>query len=219
MCEGTRGDPAMILVRAADLPAALCDEEGSLVNRELFNQLCDQAQAEKRARARVVYYVRAGRIVKIGCTTDMVERMRALIPDEVLATEPGSFDLERQRHHEFRHLALGGELFTLAPDLREHIDRLRAEHGAPDQSRYRTTDKWIGRLTTREAARFAGVEPATIRSWRHRGKLTPAALDHDGNPLYEPAEVRAAAAGATRRRGQDVELLTTECGNCNTQAQ
>ena len=43
-------------------------------------------------------------------------------------------------------------------------------------------------ITTGEAAELVHVAPATIRTWKHRGTLTPVA-EHDGRPLYRPADV------------------------------
>jgi DNA-binding transcriptional MerR regulator len=49
-----------------------------------------------------------------------------------------------------------------------------------------------GLLTTAQAARRVGVEPGTIRQWRHRGHITPDGLDERGRPLYRPETVTAA---------------------------
>lgn len=56
------------------------------------------------------------------------------------------------------------------------------------------------RLTVAEAARLAGVQPATIRSWQHRRKLTPCGLDHHGRPLFYATDVRNAAHNDTPTR-------------------
>lgn len=49
-----------------------------------------------------------------------------------------------------------------------------------------------GLLSTALAGQMVGVSPATIRSWRHRGWLSPQGLDERGRPLYARAAVRAA---------------------------
>lgn len=49
-----------------------------------------------------------------------------------------------------------------------------------------------GLLTTAEAAKLAGVSPATIRSWRNRGWLVAQGLDERGYPLHTREAVRAA---------------------------
>jgi DNA-binding transcriptional MerR regulator len=49
-----------------------------------------------------------------------------------------------------------------------------------------------GYLSTREAARLAGVAPVTIRQWRNRGWLAVQGLDERGYPLHSREAVRAA---------------------------
>lgn len=49
-----------------------------------------------------------------------------------------------------------------------------------------------GLLTTAEAARLAGVSPATVRSWRNRGWLVAQGLDERNRPLHTREAVRAA---------------------------
>ena len=49
-----------------------------------------------------------------------------------------------------------------------------------------------GYLSTADAARLIGVQPATIRSWRNRGYLVAQGLDERNRPLHTPEAVRAA---------------------------
>lgn len=51
---------------------------------------------------------------------------------------------------------------------------------------------WSGMLSTAEAARLAGVSPATIRQWRHLGVLEKQGLDERGYPLHTEEAVREA---------------------------
>jgi ribosomal protein S27AE len=75
----------------------------------------------------VVYYIRFGDRIKIGTTTDLPKRLIALPHDEVLLTEPGSYELEQQRHRQFnRHLIAGREWFEAHPDLLAFITERRA---------------------------------------------------------------------------------------------
>ena len=76
-------------------------------------------------------------------------------------------------------------------------------------------------VTTREAALLAGVQPDTIRQWRHRNHIAPIG-GTARHPLYEAAQVLktcgargctktlcvAAAAGGDPRRNVVDALLT-----------
>lgn len=83
----------------------------------------------------IVYYILRGSLIKIGTTVRPRQRFDALMPDAVLAVEPGDPELERLRHVQFaslRERKVGREYFTPGPDLIEFIRALRAEHGVPD---------------------------------------------------------------------------------------
>lgn len=81
----------------------------------------------------VVYYIRRGKYVKIGTTTNLKQRMRDLMPDEVLAVEPGSYDLESTLHAQFAQIRLSPsmEYFELTEKLQAHIAAVIEEHGPP----------------------------------------------------------------------------------------
>lgn len=101
--------------------------------QELLRQRVKRAMPSKHKDA-VVYYIRlTDNRVKIGTTRDLEARMkafRAKAPD-LLAIEPGGYDLEAYRHHQFAHLRIGRlEEFRMEQDLIDHINSLRAE-GAP----------------------------------------------------------------------------------------
>lgn len=96
----------------------------------------------------VVYYFRRGRLIKIGTTVALKRRMTELMPDEVLAIEPGGEDVERSRHRQFRSLVTRprGEYFFPGPDLLGHISQVRADHGAPPRglpSVTGTSPSWV----------------------------------------------------------------------------
>jgi len=76
-----------------------------------------------------VYYLRVGKLVKIGTSITLDDRLRSYPPDAVLlATEPGSYDVEKQRHRQFRDdLAARAEWFHPSPALIEHINTLREQ--------------------------------------------------------------------------------------------
>lgn len=80
-----------------------------------------------------VYYVRRGAMIKIGTTTNLHRRMAALLPEEVLAVEPGSHAKEAELHRLFRDLRVPGqrEWFYAGRPLQDHIKQVLDEHGAP----------------------------------------------------------------------------------------
>lgn len=74
----------------------------------------------------VIYYVRFGDKVKIGTTTNLRQRMASIPHDEILATEPGSYELEKIRHAQFGELrhTKRGEWFRYEGSLIEHVAQL-----------------------------------------------------------------------------------------------
>lgn len=98
------------------------------------DQVTERAmQAWRERPEETVYYLRVGKLIKIGYTTNLKNRLRSYPPDtKVLATEPGGANLENRRHGEFvAHLRHGKEWFAPAPELIEHINRLRKARKAP----------------------------------------------------------------------------------------
>ncbi|MHC3427205.1 GIY-YIG nuclease family protein [Streptomyces sp. DT18] len=81
----------------------------------------------------VVYYIRRGEAVKIGTSGQLRHRMAELMPDEVLAVEPGSYTLEAQLHARFAHIRLdpNREYFRLTSELARHIEAVRERCGPP----------------------------------------------------------------------------------------
>ncbi len=78
-----------------------------------------------RPRVDVVYYLRWHARIKIGTTANPAQRLAAIRHEELLAFERGGRMLERRRHAEFAALREGGEWFTAAPPLLDHIADLR----------------------------------------------------------------------------------------------
>lgn len=90
----------------------------------------------ERVPTSIVYYVRVGDRVKIGTTIKTVrERFQGQLPPDaqVLATEPGSFETERKRHRQFRHLQDANEWFHGGPEIWKHVAELRKLHGDPQE--------------------------------------------------------------------------------------
>lgn len=84
-----------------------------------------QREREPVLAAQVVYYMRISDRVKIGYTSDLKRRTMEITPEEVVATEPGGYDIEQRRHLQFARFRTRGEWFRYEGDLKEHIAQLR----------------------------------------------------------------------------------------------
>lgn len=163
----------------------------------------------KPKRLSIVYYVRRGELVKIGTTVNPVSRLKSLMPDEILAFEPGDRATEQRRHRQFAgcRVALKSEYFRQDAKLMEHIAELRRQHGAPDPAWPSVATLGTGYLRTKlrpplpepttgetataaEAARMIGMHQGTIYGWLQRGIITPAGQDEKGVMLFYLEQVR-----------------------------
>jgi hypothetical protein len=91
----------------------------------------ERRTAEAQERDCWVYYLRCGRLIKIGMTTNLASRFASIRPNEVLAIEPGGAEREKEMHRHFAALRAGGEYFHPGPSLQQHITDLREELGPP----------------------------------------------------------------------------------------
>ncbi|MGW4028233.1 GIY-YIG nuclease family protein [Streptomyces sp. NPDC004838] len=100
----------------------------------LPQRLAPSTSRGNRTAGPVVYYIRRGNLIKVGTTVNLRDRMNVLMPDEVLAVEPGGRDVESQRHRQFRELRTSsrGEYFFPGKALQQHVRSVRAQHGTPD---------------------------------------------------------------------------------------
>jgi hypothetical protein len=142
----TRNDPAsrqieqtLLIFAASGIELSRQTVEMAVKVGQYYHRLDEELNASARGvkpdqDGGVVYYVRRGSMIKIGTTINMQKRMTAIPPDEILATEPGSYSLEAQRHRQFRNLRVRGQVewFHAAPLLQEHVLGVRALHGEPD---------------------------------------------------------------------------------------
>lgn len=74
----------------------------------------------------VVYYARLNGHIKIGTTKHLAQRMSTLKAD-LLAYEPGTYDIEAERHREYDIARSHLEFFHPAPELIQWIRLLRGE--------------------------------------------------------------------------------------------
>lgn len=147
------------------------------------------------ASVAIVYYIRRGDLIKIGTTVDPVQRFEDLMPDEILAFEPGGYVEETFRHRQFDHLRRRGEHFTPEPELLHHVSQVRHLYGDPDPSWPTKAMLDTGRrillppstgetMTAAEAASRLGIRPGTLAGWVHRRKLAPVGKDEKNRQLY-----------------------------------
>lgn len=127
---------ARLLTDLRDAGASLTDETvraavalGKHYHHRAESPLPLPAQRMSDLEKALVYYIRMGNLIKIGTTRDLRYRMRELKPDEILAVEPGSFDLEYKRHQQFARFRSHGELFFPTRPLVDHIRRIRKTYG------------------------------------------------------------------------------------------
>lgn len=177
---------------------------------EIATKIGRQKHAEEAAkrharpeRRSIVYYLRRGDLIKIGTTVNPVARFKTLMPDEILAFEPGGPELEAARHREFSgcRVARKGEYFRQEPRLLAHVASVRGQHGEPDASwptvatlgtGYRRSKVKVelpepktGEVATAtEGAKLLGMAKSTVQGWAHRKVITPAGRNEAGRPVY-----------------------------------
>lgn len=178
----------------------------------------DEADSQPgRIPESIVYYARRGPLVKIGYTAQPHQRFRDLLPDEILAWEPGGKVDEAQRHRQFRELRItnGAEYFRRNASLDSHIEGMRAQHGAPDPTwpTLQTLPQQPGRLrlpevpvtphlvTLEVGTRMLGIRIGTARVWIHRGKLHHVLEDQSGSRLYFLSDLKSLKSGGRRPAG------------------
>lgn len=116
ICLGCQVEIMGNLEKAVFMPEL--SEAMRILARKRWDEARARAVAEAPLRADstdlegVVYYIRINGQVKIGYTTNLTRRSRNYPPgSELLAVEPGSREVEAQRHRQFaRALARGREL-------------------------------------------------------------------------------------------------------------
>lgn len=92
--------------------------------------------------ARIVYYMRMDRLIKIGTTVDLRGRCATIMPQGVLAVEFGGYREERDRHQQFAADHSHREWFWLRDALWDHIRQLRDTFAEREGE---TVDSWVAR--------------------------------------------------------------------------
>lgn len=130
MCRASHPpkDPKALPVRCTnrapqDAPAPLCVEHlaaAYLYVRDLI-EAARMTTATGPTRQSVVYFIQRGDRIKIGYSTNLTTRLRALKGDRVLLALPGSRAHESALHELFKAHRIEGEWFRPATEIMEFI--------------------------------------------------------------------------------------------------
>ena len=112
-------------------------EERRARHYDLISRSLEQVRVAKKAQQ--VYFIRAGRRVKIGISNNPDMRLINIragacktphgldtTKARIVALEPGGRERELELHQKFAHLRDAGEWFRGAPDLTAYIDSIAA---------------------------------------------------------------------------------------------
>lgn len=203
-------DPAFPLIAEALQGMASAGVELTAGTVEIAVKVGRQKHAEEQGkrhnspeRRSIVYYIRRGDVIKIGTTVNPAARFGQLMPDEILAFEPGDPALERTRHGQFRssRVVRRSEYFHQTEELSAHIAALREQYGDPDPSWPSVATLGTGYVRSRvkvelpepvsnematatDGAKLLKMHRSTVQGWVHRGLIKPASRDEKGRPLY-----------------------------------
>jgi hypothetical protein len=193
------------------------------IGREKYTKFIqDEADSQPgRIPASIVYYVQRGPLVKIGYTTQPHQRFADLLPDSILAWEPGGKPKEAARHQQFAGLRINirAEYFRRDASLDSHIGSVRERHGAPDPTwptiqnlahkhrQLRLPDiPLTPHLVTLEAGtQLLGIRLGTARVWIHRGKLHHILEDPNGTRLYLLSDLKSLQSGGRKAPREEPE--------------
>ena len=123
-----------------DMATHECDGLAAVIEHETRRLDQQLARTERWRKTSSAYFIRCGEFIKIGASASPEARLRTirktggvlapagldLTSAELLATERGGFNRERELHKQFKHLRHTGEWFTEAPELTEYINQLEA---------------------------------------------------------------------------------------------
>jgi hypothetical protein len=203
-------DPAFPRIADALQDLASAGVELTEATIEIALKIGRQKHAETQAkrhrtpeRRSIVYYIRRGELIKIGTTTNPAVRLKSLMPDEILAFEPGGVEQERARHRQFEgsRVAKKSEYFRQTDELKVHVAAMRRRHGNPDplwpsvetlgtgyarsKTKVQLPEQKSGQVATAtDGAKLLGMSRSTIHGWVHRGIIEPVGRDEKNRPLY-----------------------------------
>ena len=109
----------------------------------------------------LVYFIRLGTRIKIGTTTNLVQRLMQLPVEELLGTIIGGYEMEQELHKRFAQYRVVGEWFVDCPPIRAFIAAARA-----DAAEAIIVDSSV-------VAEYLSCDEDRIRKLVARGILTP----------------------------------------------
>ncbi len=156
---------ALAAIKTARLAAF--GEDGLAKLEQQAQEAAERKEMEKYGA--VVYYAEAWGHIKIGTTLNVEARMVDL-KATCLATEPGSYDVEKQRHHQFAHIRAIGEYFHPSDDLTAHMEAIRGQHGPAITTH---AQQLLLARQRRQAAERAALDAARLGKERLAAALWP----------------------------------------------
>lgn len=202
-CTAEAVDPdAEVVLCARHLAAAArIYRDAARTNAELASARA--RPGEPAESGSIVYYIRRAEVIKIGTTVNPRRRFTSLMPDEILAFEPGGPKEEAMRHRQFHwcRVSMKSEYFRVTKGLLDHIASLRAQHGPPDPSWSSVTNLGTGYARTKqkvqlpqpvtgematatEGAKLLGFHVSTVSQWVRRELIKSVGENDVGRPLY-----------------------------------
>jgi len=113
---------------ARDVPQFVLTRATELIERQRQRDALDATVGEDDA---VLWLYATGGDAQ--AALNLIHAGYDLETEELMATEPGWYDREEQRHLQFAHLRTHGEWFRLEGELREHIDELKSQAARVDK--------------------------------------------------------------------------------------
>lgn len=159
-----------------------------------------------------VYFARAGRMMKIGCSTNVEQRLRQIgewIPFEIelVAVVPGAFDLEADLHAYFADSWSHLEWFHITAKMEDYLAEVAAGR-VPDVPKVpRNNGKELAKTLKKQATRRITMAEDRIYGWMtypERRKVRPRyltkAINSFAGPHNPPPDDKALAAIARFER-------------------
>lgn len=133
-----------------------------------------------------IYYATSGDRIKIGFSKNpwaRISEFKVADPTiSLVAVEQGAFDVEAQRHEQFKALHLAGEWFTFTGELIEHVEQIRRSTTVATTSTTSTQAEAEAEARSYTAYTNGGADaPAGQKRTRERRKADRRTTPHRGH--------------------------------------